>query len=144
LNGLAMQRDRNNEVDPNAPVTEQASCWWVLLNETEASASERRAFAEWVVRSPERVEAFLQAARLSQALRSNTTRWPDTPVEELIRAAQAAPSDIASFPANAHREPATHSATRPASIRARPPTARPDSRLDSVVFSPCGADHDTP
>jgi transmembrane sensor len=106
-----MQRDRNNEVDPNAPVTEQASCWWVLLNEADTSAAERRAFAEWVVRSPERVEAFLQAARLSQALRSNTARWPDTPVEELIRAARVAPSDIASFPTGGREEPQPHSAT---------------------------------
>jgi len=106
-----MQRDRNNEIDPNAPVTEQASCWWVLLNEADTSAAERRAFAEWVVRSPERVEAFLQAARLSQALKSNTTRWPDTPVEELILAAQAAPSDIASFPTGGREQPQPHSVT---------------------------------
>jgi transmembrane sensor len=107
-----MQRDRNNEVDPNAPVTEQAACWWVLLNEGEASTAERRAFAEWVVRSPERVEAFLQAARLTQALKSNTTPWPDTPVEELIRAAHATSRDIASFPTSRREEPQPHNPTQ--------------------------------
>jgi transmembrane sensor len=100
-----MQRDRHNEVDPTAPVTEQASCWWVLLNDAEASPADRRAFAEWVSRSPERVAAFLQTARLTQALESNTTGWPDTPVDELIRAVRAAPSGIASLPHSGREEP---------------------------------------
>jgi transmembrane sensor len=99
-----MQRDRHNEVDPTAPVTEQASCWWVLLNEGEASPAERRAFAEWVSRSPERVAAFLQTARLTQALESKATSWPDTSADELIRAARAMPSGIANFPPGSRQE----------------------------------------
>src|SRR5215813_6978583 len=93
-----MPPDRTHEIDPTAPVTEQASSWWILLNEGEPSATDRRAFAEWVTRSPERVEAFLQAARLSQALSASTTSWPDTSVEELIRAAREARHDVAQLP----------------------------------------------
>jgi len=92
-----MQRDHTNEIDPTEPVTEQASRWWVLLNEGSATAADHLAFGEWVSRSPERVEAYLQAARLTVALKSHRTRWPDTPIEDLIRAARAAPSEVASL-----------------------------------------------
>jgi transmembrane sensor len=84
-----MQPDRTHEIDPAAPVTEQAAGWWVLLNEGDAMESDHRAFAEWVRRSPERVSAYLQAAQASQVLRSPRTPWPDTPVDELIGAAAA-------------------------------------------------------
>jgi transmembrane sensor len=84
-----MQPDRTHEIDPAAPVTEQAAGWWVLLNEGDATESDHRAFAEWVRRSPERVSAYLQAAQASQVLRSPRTPWPDTPVDELIGAAAA-------------------------------------------------------
>jgi transmembrane sensor len=93
-----MQRDHTNEIDPTTPITEQASRWWVLLNEGSATAADHRAFLEWVSRSPERVEAYLQAARLTLALKSHKTRWPDTPIEDLIRAARATPSEVASLP----------------------------------------------
>ena len=99
-----MQRDRHYEIDLTAPVTEQASWWWVLLSEGEATSADRRAFAEWVVRSPERVEAFLQAARVTLALKSDQTRWPDTPVDELIRTALESRGDVASLPAANRRE----------------------------------------
>ena len=98
-------RDHTNEIDPTSPVTEQASGWWVLFNEGNPTAGDHRAFGEWVAQSPERVEAYLQAARLNLALRSHKTRWPDTPVEDLIRAARAASSEVASLPTTlAHRE----------------------------------------
>lgn len=86
--------DRTNEIDAMASVTEQASAWWLLLSEGDASAAERRAFAEWSTRSPERVGAFLQAARLTQVLGSPGTQWPDTSVEELVRAAQASRNEV--------------------------------------------------
>ena len=79
-----------DEVDKTAAVTEQASQWWVLLNSGPATAEEHRAFGEWVARSPERVEAFLQTARITKALKSPALRWPDTPVEELAREIRAA------------------------------------------------------
>ena len=50
-----MSTDRVNEIDPAASVTEQASSWWMLMNEGEPNAADRRAFAEWVTRSPERL-----------------------------------------------------------------------------------------
>ncbi len=93
-----MAPDRTNEIDLAAPVSEQASSWWILLNEGEPSAADRRAFAEWATRSPERVAAFLQAARLSQTLASRATPWPDTSVEELIRAAREARHKVAQLP----------------------------------------------
>ena len=74
--------EHTNDIEPTTPVTEQASNWWVLLNEGDATAADHRTFAEWVARSPERVEAYLQAACLGRALRSRRMRWPDTPVEE--------------------------------------------------------------
>src|SRR5262249_33203204 len=93
-----MQRDHASENDTMASVNEQASSWWVLLNEGNASQAEYRAFLEWVTRSPDRVAAYLETARLALALRSDKTRWPDTPVEELIREAKASPGEIASLP----------------------------------------------
>jgi transmembrane sensor len=94
-----MQADRTKEIDPATPVTEQASGWWVLLNEGDATEADHRAFAEWVRRSPERVSAYLQAAQVSQMLRSPRTPWPDTPVDELIGAAAA--SGVTRFPGGA-------------------------------------------
>jgi ferric-dicitrate binding protein FerR (iron transport regulator) len=93
-----MQRDHTNEIDPTTPITEQASRWWVLLNEGSATPADCRAFGEWVSRSPERVEAYLQAARLTLALKSHKTRWPDTPIDDLVRAARAAPSEVVGLP----------------------------------------------
>jgi transmembrane sensor len=87
--------DRTNEIDSMASVTEQASAWWVLLNEADATATDRRAFAEWAKRSPECVGAYLQAAQLTQVLSSPGTKWPDMSVEELVRAAQASRHDVA-------------------------------------------------
>jgi transmembrane sensor len=91
-----MQADHTNEIDPTAPVTEQASGWWMLLNEGHATEADHHAFAEWVTRSPERVSAYLRAAQVAHVLRSPGTQWPQTPVDELIRAA-AAP-DVARLP----------------------------------------------
>jgi transmembrane sensor len=84
-----MAAEHIHEIDPAAPLTEQASAWWMLLNEGPATEADHRAFADWVARSPERVSAYLQAAQLAQVLRSPATPWPDTPVDELIRAAAA-------------------------------------------------------
>lgn len=93
-----MQRDHSSEIDPRAPVSEQATGWWVLLNERQATPADQRAFVEWMSKSPERVAAYLQAARLALALGSAETHWPETPVEELIREAKASPREIAVLP----------------------------------------------
>jgi transmembrane sensor len=107
-----MQRDHTNEFDPTAPVTEQALFWWVLLNEGEATAGDHRAFSEWVTRSPERVEAYLQTARLSAALQSGKTRWPDTPVAEVIRAALTAQGAVVNLLPEAHAVSGAHDSPR--------------------------------
>jgi len=105
-----------NELDPNAPVTEQASFWWVLLSEGEPTVADSREFAEWVARSPERVEAFLQAARLTSALQSGAIRWPDTSAEELLSAARNALPEIARLPSASHGGVRRHTALRAAFV----------------------------
>src|SRR5690242_21806549 len=92
-----MERRQPNEISPTAPVSEQAAAWWMLLNEGEPTPGDHRAFAEWVARSPERVEAYLEAARLTRMLTSRNTQWPDTSVAELISAAKASASEITSL-----------------------------------------------
>jgi transmembrane sensor len=106
-----MQADRTSEIDPTAPVTEQASGWWLLLNEGNATDSDHRAFAEWATRSPERVGAYLRAAQMARALRSPRMPWPDTSVDELIRTAVAA-TDVTRLPSAALDPPPAHRATR--------------------------------
>jgi transmembrane sensor len=93
-----------SELDPSASITEQASHWCILLNGGNATRADKRAFAEWVCRSPERVEAYIQAARLTKALRSKKLRWPDTPLDILIREAKDKPSDVVSLFAPAHSQ----------------------------------------
>jgi transmembrane sensor len=93
-----MQKDLLTEIDPAAPLTEQACHWWVLLNSGEATPADHRTFGEWVARSPERIEAYLQVARVTQALKSDKFRWPGTPVEDLIREAKAAGGDLVRLP----------------------------------------------
>jgi transmembrane sensor len=93
-----MRRDHPTELGSTPSVTQQASHWWVLLNSGGATPADHQAFGEWVARSPERVEAYLQSIRLAQALRSDKTCWPDTPVEEVICAARAAPAAVSHLP----------------------------------------------
>jgi transmembrane sensor len=82
-----------HEPDPTLSISEQAAHWWTVLHEDDASAADRREFGEWVAKSPERVEAYLRTARLMRALKSPVIRWPDAPVNELIRAARVSPAD---------------------------------------------------
>lgn len=93
-----MQKDYSHEIDSTTSVTEQASAWWMLLNHGDATPADHHAFGEWVARSPERVEAFLQTARLTRALQSKDLHWPDTPVEALIREARSAPREVIGLP----------------------------------------------
>jgi transmembrane sensor len=86
-----------SELEPTASITEQASHWCILLNGGSATRADKMAFAAWVSRSPERVEAYIQAARLTKALKSKTVRWPDTSIEDLVSQATEAPMDIVSL-----------------------------------------------
>jgi transmembrane sensor len=104
-----MRKDHLTELGSTISVTQQASRWWVLLNSGGATAADHQAFGEWVARSPERVEAYLQSIRLAQALRSDKTRWPDTAVEEVICAAKAAPAAVSHLPLTLQNEtPVAH------------------------------------
>jgi transmembrane sensor len=84
----------------NSPA-EQAAYWWTVFQDGKATAAEHREFADWVARSPERVEAYLQVARTHQALKKPGLRWPQTSAEELVRAARAAPADPVALPRRA-------------------------------------------
>jgi transmembrane sensor len=85
--------------DPEATVSilEQASHWWELFHSDSASNADHREFGEWVARSPERVEAYLQTARLAKAIRSPRLIWPSTAAEVLIREAKASPETVLQF-----------------------------------------------
>ncbi len=74
-------------------ISQQAARWWVVLNNVEASAAEKREFVEWVRRAPERVEACLRVARVHAAVSRADVRWPRTSAEDLVRDALAAPED---------------------------------------------------
>lgn len=99
MNGIqSMLKDHSHEIDSTNSITEQASAWWILLNDGDATPADHHAFGEWVARSPERVEAFLQTARLTRALQSSDLRWPDTPVATLISEARAAAVGVIDLP----------------------------------------------
>ena len=74
-------------------ISQQAARWWVVLNNVEASAAEKREFLEWVRRAPERVEACLRVARVHAAVSRADVHWPRTSAEDLVRDALAAPDD---------------------------------------------------
>jgi transmembrane sensor len=86
-----------HESDNTASISEQAAHWWEVFHDGDASAAEHREFADWVARSPERVAAYLEVARLRKALKSPAIQWPATSAEELIRAARAAPPEPLAF-----------------------------------------------
>src|SRR5882757_4033082 len=92
-----MNKDPMSELDPTASIAEQASHWCILLNDGSATRADKKAFGEWVSRSPERIEAYIQAARLTKALKSKKLRWPDTPIEILVREAKETPADVVSL-----------------------------------------------
>ena len=74
-------------------ISEQAAHWWVVLQNVDASAADKREFMEWVARAPERVEACLRVARVHAAVSRTDVRWPRTSAEDLVRNALAAPDD---------------------------------------------------
>jgi transmembrane sensor len=84
--------------DVELSIAEQAAHWWVVFHDGDASTDDHREFREWVIRSPERVEAYLRTARLHQALKSPGVRWPDAPLPDLVRESLAAPPDVRPLP----------------------------------------------
>ena len=86
-----------SDIEATISILEQASHWWELLHSDSASNSDHREFGEWVARSPERVEAYLQTARLAKAIRSPRLIWPSTAAEVLIREAKASSETVLPF-----------------------------------------------
>jgi transmembrane sensor len=89
-----------SDMDATIPILEQASHWWELIHSDSASNTDHREFGEWVARSPERVEAYLQTARLAKALGSPLLIWPSTAAEVLIREAKASSETVLPFSTN--------------------------------------------
>src|SRR5580692_5988864 len=86
-----------SDMESPTSVLEQASHWWELLHSDSASSSDHREFGEWVARSPERVEAYLETARLVRAIKSPRLIWPSTAAEVLIREAKSSPETVLPF-----------------------------------------------
>jgi len=84
--------------DNSISISEQAAHWWVVLHDGEPSPTDKREFAEWAVRGPERVEAYLRVARTHTAISQPDLRWPKTPAAELIANALASPPEAAPLP----------------------------------------------
>jgi transmembrane sensor len=106
-----------SDMESTMSILEQASHWWELLHSDSASSSDHREFGEWVARSPERVEAYLQTARLVKAIKSPKLIWPNTEAAALIREAKASPETVLPFStahvtASVGRGEARHSTTR--------------------------------
>jgi transmembrane sensor len=76
-----------------ASISDQAAHWSVVFRDSEPSLSEKREFAEWIAVAPEHVEASLRVARVRAALARPNVRWPETPVEQLVREANATPGE---------------------------------------------------
>src|ERR1700733_11213679 len=86
-----------SDMESTTSILEQASHWWELLHSDSASSSDHHEFGDWVARSPERVEAYLQTARLVKAIKSPRLIWPSTAAEVLIRESKAAPDTVLPF-----------------------------------------------
>jgi transmembrane sensor len=86
-----------SDMESQTSVFEQASHWWELLHSDSASSTDHREFGEWVARSPERVEAYLETARLVKAIKSPRLIWPSTAAEVLIREAKSSPETVLPF-----------------------------------------------
>jgi transmembrane sensor len=86
-----------SDMESPTSVLEQASHWWEMLHSDSASSSDHREFGEWVARSPERVAAYLETARLVRAIKSPRLIWPSTAAEVLIREAKSSPETVLPF-----------------------------------------------
>jgi transmembrane sensor len=86
-----------SDTESTTSILEQAFHWWELLHDDDSSSADHREFGEWVARSPERVEAYLQTARLLKAMKSPQIIWPSTAAEVLINESKAASDTVLSF-----------------------------------------------
>src|SRR3954447_7717022 len=91
--GRRWRTDMARHIEIPTSIREEAAEWWDRLYDEEPSAADNREFAAWISRSSERVEAYLEVARLHRGLGSPRIRWPTADREELIREAKSAPED---------------------------------------------------
>lgn len=128
---------RERKLEPS--IAEQAAEWWARLHDEAVTPGDQREFGEWVARSPERIAAYLEIARLMRALKSGRAEWPHTPADELVREAKAAPLDPMTLPG---ARPESSSWQGPpqgdTSSRIERPTARLPGRLQ-VAWYACAA-----
>jgi transmembrane sensor len=101
-----------SDMESITSVLEQASHWWELLHSDSASSSDHREFGEWVARSPERVAAYLETARLVKAIKSPRLIWPSTAAEMLIREAKSSPEAVLQFSTARVAAPVDHRGAR--------------------------------
>lgn len=92
-----MTRIGDSASDESIPLPEQAAHWWVVLHDDTCTAADREAFAAWLRRSPERVEAYLRVNMVMETLHSQRHYWPETPADELIRQARGSSAEIIPF-----------------------------------------------
>jgi transmembrane sensor len=78
-------------------ISEQAAHWWVVFRDG-GSPAQRLEFAQWIMRAPERVEAYLRVARVHAALSRTDLRWPKTPAAKLIQDALTSVQDPTPLP----------------------------------------------
>lgn len=91
-------------LESTVALTEQAAHWWAVMRDEQVSTAERREFAEWVKRSPERIEAYLRMARVQAAVSRPDLRWPATSADVLVREALVSQDPVPHPRASAARE----------------------------------------
>jgi len=84
-----MKSIQTSAADARKVIADEAAQWYVVLHGEICSASDRRAFAEWVARSPECVAAYLRISGTLGAIQSSELRWPDVSAEDLIAQAKS-------------------------------------------------------
>jgi transmembrane sensor len=124
---------RDRKLEPS--IAEQAAEWWTRLHDEAVTPGDQREFGEWVARSPERIAAYLQIARLMRALRSGRAQWPQTPADELIREAKSTPLDPMTLPGPRPESGWQSPAKGGESAPIERPTARLSRRLQVAGFA---------
>ena len=87
-----------SENDELTSISEQAAQWWVVFRGNSASSADKREFAQWVARAPERIEAYLRVARVHAALSRADLQWPKTSAVALVREAIVAAKEPTALP----------------------------------------------
>jgi transmembrane sensor len=120
----------------NAQILEEAAAWFVELVGDDIALDQRKAFDQWMRRSPEHIKAFLELVPIWEAAAARN--GPTTQIDELIALARQQHVNVVSITAgggrSAHTElmPETgHAAT---GIRGAP---RSWSKLGAMALAAC-------